>query len=52
MDLIYWSVSLEVGEETKLKGIVVLASWEHNSIKEHENMVQHPTNYISNVIYY
>ena len=28
-------------------GIIILASWEYQHIRVHENLVQHPNNYIS-----
>ena len=52
MDFIHWSVRLcSRKRDNEVKGvegggIVILASYECHSIRVHENLVQHPINYI------
>ena len=36
-----------MGQRGWMGGILTLASWEYHFIGEHENLVQHPGNYIS-----
>ena len=36
-----------MGQRLWIGGIVILASWEFHFIRVHENLVQHPSNYIS-----
>ena len=51
MDLNYWSVRSSSNRRgVGIKGVdwgYILASWEYYFIRVHENLVHHPSNYIS-----
>ena len=53
MDLINWSVrsSSRRGGDGVKGGVVILASCEYYFIRVHENLLQHPSNYISIITY-
>ena len=48
MDFFYWPVYLSRRRGGDGVDSVILASWNYHFIRIHANLVQHPSNYISN----